>query len=105
MSQSSREARLCAAIYRNYGREAVWSGGGGAQPCVVRVATFDETLEVGRGVALQRAVILHVRHSEISVPSSQDTVQVGSLSYAIVRAPRLEPDGLEWRCEAVEVTS
>ena len=107
MGMADREARMLAAVYRTYGRSAVWTPAGGGEPLtpVVRHVQKDVVEGFGQGESLVRSNVLYVRVSEVTDPRQDDGVEVsrpagGVDTFVITADPRLEPDGLEWLCEA-----
>lgn len=113
MTMAGREGRMLAAVYRAYGRTALWTpaDGGDALTLVVRHEVRDDVEGFGQGEALVRTNLVFVRCSDFVSPLEpmQDAIveiarEGGGVDTFRIRAePRLEPEGLEWMCEAVAV--
>lgn len=108
MTMADREARMLDAIYRVYGLQALWTpaAGGPVTTPVVRYQTQDDVAGLGQSEILMRSEVLFWRASDEQRPTDPgqgDLVEVtrpsGALSsYRVLSDPRLEPEGLEWRC-------
>ncbi len=106
MTMAGREGRMLDSIYRTYGRPALWTPVDGSEPSnlVVRHLAQDVPQDFGPGAALARSNLIFVRRGLLE-PADRDQVEItreggGVETFQISADPRLEPNGLEWLCEA-----
>lgn len=98
--QSLAQAAL-SPIYSALGEAMTWDGQGPFQ-----VIIDQETAEVGFGqsAVLKQTTTLSVRKSDVDQPVPLQQVVWGARTFTLLRdaEPRLDPQGLEWTCEAKE---
>lgn len=100
-----RRARLLAAVYAQWGEDAVWTPGDGPDPVRVKREEADADVQLGQSRVRVDSIVLRVRRAEVSAPAKGD--QVGFVdppeAFVLIAKPKLERFGMEWICEAAPV--
>jgi hypothetical protein len=86
----------------NIARDASWRAGGADAGIAVRVITRrpDQVGSFGDSRAILPTLLIDVRRSEISEPTSGDTIEIEGDVFEIIVTPIADSLGLVWTCEA-----
>jgi hypothetical protein len=82
---------------------ATWSPGP-ALPVPIIIDQPDEIVDEGQSSFVVSTIIIQVQKSDISSPSTNDIVVLGSRNFRILAQPQLDELGTVWRCEATAIS-